>query len=388
MKNGKKGLIIVLIVIAAVIGIIGYNVVNKRIILSKVGSEFNEATYRKIMIGGDMYEYPFTVKELYDNGWEVEDYVSAIAVYAGAPSSVDAQNTAENITLVRKNRKLRIEVYNPSNRTVSLEKCLVSRLSFPDLERPKVVLPGNYRLGGHFPIENYEGFFSSEYSNSESAYEEYVIPFAGADKHICQLTLTYDINSQRITFINYEMLDLVIDIDSIVSNLDWNLEKMFYNGEKEFNLDDYFSQTGMMNNLVETLNNSRIVDTIIYVSGFDDEVIKDTNGDMSLFINNVENTVKWNVYEVDEFTVGIKYSYPNSLEIMSEALDDVLAGYDGDDFSQDQALFDKYAKKLSQTENFEMSEGKLEVKVVNGEITSDNYSLIYMKLFGLGELFE
>lgn len=388
MKNGKKGLIIVLIIVAAVIGIIGYKIINKRIILSKLGSEFNETTYKNIMIGGDTYEYPFKVNELFDNGWEVEDYTSAIAVYAGAPDSLQSKTTAENITLVRKNRKIRIEVYNPADNSASLGNCLVSRLSFPDLERPKVVLPGNYRLGGHFPIENYEGFFSSEYSNSESAYEEYVIPFAGADKHICQLTLTYDINSQRITSINYEMLDLVIDIDSIVSNLDWNLEKMFYNGEKEFNLDDYFSQTGMMNNLVETLNNSRIVDTIIYVSGFDDEVIKDTNGDMSLFINNVENTVKWNVYEVDEFTVGIKYSYPNSLEIMSEALDDVLAGYDGDDFSQDQALFDKYAKKLSQTENFEMSEGKLEVKVVNGEITSDNYSLIYMKLFGLGELFE
>ncbi|MCR4929582.1 MAG: hypothetical protein K5988_06280 [Lachnospiraceae bacterium] len=388
MKKNIKGLIIVLIVIAAVIGIIGYNVVNKRIILSKVGSEFNEATYRKIMIGGDMYEYPFTVKELYDNGWEVEDYVSAIAVYAGAPSSVDAQNTAENITLVRKNRKLRIEVYNPSNRTVSLEKCLVSRLSFPDLERPKVVLPGNYKLGGPFPIENYEKFLSSEYSDSDSAYEKYVIPFAGTDGHICQLTLTYDINSGRTTFIEYAMIDLIINIDTIVSDLDWNLENMFYNGEKEFDMKEAFSQTGMMNNLVETLNNSRIVDSIIYVSGFDDEVVKDTNGDMATFINNVEDTVEWKVYKVDEFTVGVKYSYPNSLEIMSEALDDVLSGYTGDDSSKDQDLFETYAKKLSNVKNFEMSEGELEVEVVNGEITSDNYSLIYMKLFGLGELFE
>ena len=238
--------------------------ISKRIILSKLGSEFNETTYKNIMIGGDTYEYPFKVNELFDNGWEVEDYTSAIAVYAGAPDSLHSKTKAENITLVRKNRKIRIEVYNPADNSASLGNCLVSRLRFPDL--------------------------------------------------------------------------------------DWNLEEMFYNGEKEFNLDDYFSQTGKMNNLVETLNNSRIVDTIIYVSGFDDEVIKDTNGDMSLFINNVENTVKWNVYEVDEFTVGINYSYPNSLEIMSE--------------------------------------GKLEVKVVNGEITSDNYSLIYMKLFGLGELFE
>ena len=106
MKENKKGLIILLIVIAAVIGIIGYNVVNKRIILSKLGSEFNEATYRKIMIAGKTYEYPFTVKELYDDGWEVQDYTSAIGVYAGAPSKVDSKTTAENITLVRKNKRL------------------------------------------------------------------------------------------------------------------------------------------------------------------------------------------------------------------------------------------------------------------------------------------
>ena len=388
MKKNLKGLILLLIVIAAVIGIIGYNVINKRIILSKVGSEFNETTYRKIMIGGDMYEYPFTVKELFDNGWEVEDYVSAIAVYAGAPSSVDAQNTAENITLVRKNRKLRIEVYNPANRTVSLEKCLVSRLRFPDLERPKVVLPGNYKLGGPFPIENYEKFFSSEYSNEDSAYEKYVIPFAGADGHICQLTLTYDINSGRTTYIDYAMIDLVVNIDTIVEDLNWNLDNMFYNGEEEFNLKEAFSQTGMINNMVETLNNSNIVNSIIYISGFDDEVIKDTNKDLAIFINNVEDTVEWKVYKIDEFTVGVDYSYPNSLELMSEALDEVLAGYEGDDFSKDQELFEAYAKKLSKVEKFEMSEGTLEAEVVNGEITSDDYTLIYLKLFGLGELFE
>lgn len=388
MKENKKGLIILLIVIAAVIGIIGYNVVNKRIILSKLGSEFNEATYRKIMIAGKTYEYPFTVKELYDDGWEVQDYTSAIGVYAGAPSKVDSKTTAENITLVRKNKRLRIEVYNPENKTVSLENCLVSRLWFPDLDHPKVVLPGNYKLDGHFPIENYESYFSSEYSDSESAYEKYVIPFAGSDYHVCQLNMKYDINSGRITSIEYSMNDLVVDIDTIVSDLDWNLDNMFYNGEEEFDMKEAFSQTGMINNLVETLNNSNIVDSIIYVSGFDDDVIKDTNKDMSLFINNVEDTVEWKVYKIDEFTVGVDYSCPNSLEIMSEALDDVLEGYDGDDYSQDQALFDKYAKKLSKVEQFEMSEGTLEVEVVNGEITSDDYSLIYMKLFGLGELFE
>ena len=389
MKKNKSVKILLLIVIAAVLGIIGFNVINNRIILSKLGSEFDKPTYKKIAIAGDVYEYPFTVQDLYDNGWEVEDYDAGYnIIYAGAPSKVDSRTTAENISLVRKHKKIRIEVYNPANRTAALEDCLVSRLRFPDLNRPKVVLPGNYEFGGHFPVEDYERYLTNEYSNSSSSYEEYVIPFVGADEHECQLKITYDVNLQRFTELEYTMRDLVVDINVIIGDLDWNLEEMFYNGEKDLSIEDVLSPTTTMNNIVGTLNDSRIVDSIIYVSGFDDEVIKDTNGDLAKFINNVEDTVEWNVYKVDDDTIGINYTYPDSLEKMGEKLDSVLEGYDGDDYSVDQDLFDEYAKRLAMDENFKMSEGRLEVDVINGEITGDDYTQIYLTLFGLGELFE
>ena len=85
--------------------------------------------------------------------------------------------------------------------------------------------------------------------------------------------------------------------------------------------------SGFKNDLISEVNDKIIVDSVIYISGFDETVIKDTNGYLETFISNAESYVDWAVTKEDEDTLRISYVYPNILDKMEEAAEDITICY-------------------------------------------------------------
>lgn len=394
-KKSKKSfigiLIALLVILVMVMGIVGVSFIKNSISLAKVGSNFDPATCKTVMIDGDIYEYPFNVEDLYNNGWEVESYRTIDYGFSSDSKSIEPLSLAKNIELVRRNNKIRVEAYNPSGKQMDLKNCLVSRLYFPDVNHPKIVMPGNYKLGGKFPAGGYKAFLVDEQSDLYSGNEEYDIPFVGADNHKCVLKVSYETNMEKTTDLEYCMMDVIVDLDPIIDDLEWNLADIFGNESAKMMVEDEsgVDWSGFKNDLISEVNDKIIVDSVIYISGFDETVIKDTNGYLETFISNAESYVDWAVTKEDEDTLRISYVYPNILDKMEEAAEDTMASIDiADDVSTNQEVFDAYATRLSTVTSFDINADSMLVDVVNGEITTDDYTVIYFTLLGFGELYN
>lgn len=132
------------------------------------------------VLEGVEYRFPLQVKDLLADGWTLDDYNSKVTVESGQK---------ESVYLVCGNSLIDVDIYNPSNKDMSIEECYVGELG---VKWADVVLPCNICPGVSTRLD-----IKKAYGMPEEHLEHVLWYYGELDEDNEDLFLSYPVNNEK-----------------------------------------------------------------------------------------------------------------------------------------------------------------------------------------------